>query len=151
MVLFVGIGARARRLMVAGALLACALPVSTYAQASGGGGTVRARTRCARCASTMSDSNRDRYEQLVLKIDSLRWEFDHERMSPMRRKELSAQMSQTMAELQAALSGQHVAVLAGDAADDAPAFAATPQAFAYAAARRGGSRGYLGVTFDGPS
>src|SRR5437867_5637285 len=149
-------GARLRRrLMLLCAMVACAVPLLTYAQGTSGGGTVRVRTRCSRCAGTMNDSTRDRYERLVLRIDSLRWEFDHERMSPVKRKELAAEMSRTVAELQAALSGggQHVAVFTTDAPDEevARAFVSTPQGFAYAAGRRSGSRGYLGVTFDGPS
>jgi PDZ domain len=145
-----GAGLR-RRVWLCCALFACAAPLVIQAQSTPG--KVRIRARCARCASTMPDSMRERHERLLLRIDSLRWEFEHDRMTPEKRAQLSAEMNRAVREVQASLSGDRVAIMSGEPGEMPTVISASPEGFAYAiaSARRGGTRGYLGVTFDGPS
>jgi len=115
-------------------------------------GTVRIRTRDA------SDSAaRARRERLLLRFDSLRYEFENSRMSDAERERLARTMHATVMALQESM----------DPASSASAFGA-PRARSGGdregmaiAMGSGGSvpmvwqgyttRGYLGVSFDGPS
>lgn len=138
-----------RQLTILLAVAACAAPVSaTQAQA-----TTRARTRCTSCASSR-DAARDRREQLLLKIDSLRYEFEHERLSVAKRQRLSEEMSLAVRALEASLGemgyADAVEVQAGEAMARASARAAPTIAVAIRQGRYV-TRGYLGVVFDGPS
>lgn len=119
------------------------------AQASTGGGAVRAR--CADCATTLRDSVRARREQLLVKFDSLRYHFEHVRLSQAERELLSDEMRRTMIALQQAL-GDAVRANALEASKRdmrAEAFPFMPDvAVEVHTAYR--TRGYLGVSFDGP-
>src|SRR6266568_1210273 len=114
------------------------------------GGTIR--VRCRDCASTAKDSSRIRREQLLLKFDSLRYEFDHQR-NETERDRLAEEMHRTVMAIQESF---------GDAGLRASAFAAAragtelerevmpvPPEIAIAV-RSFKPRGYLGVSFDGP-
>jgi PDZ domain-containing protein len=144
-------GAKVRRHMItwAAAALACATPLfSLRAQASTGGG----RSRCSSCASTSRDSARERRERLLLRIDSLRYEFEHERLGAARRAELAEEMNRAIVALQESFGQMgHAEAFAARANQDmAREMALTPQAIAMVRGRYK-TPGYLGVTFDGPS
>lgn len=147
-------GAKLRRqLTILLVAAACAAPASvTQAQATTSGARAR---RCTSCASSR-DAARDRHEQLLLKVDSLRYEFEHKRLSEAKRQRLSEEMSRTLLALQASLGemgGVHVEAVEAERADQemATAVARTGPAIAVAIQGRHVTRGYLGVVFDGPS
>lgn len=127
-------------LLAAAALLA---PANAWSQQTG---TVRARAKCVEC--TRDSTYRARQERLLLRIDSLRWEIEHVRMTPAERERLADEMTRTVILLEAFLDN---AARANEAvvARVAPV-APTPrpaQAFAFTVTRK--PKGYLGVTFDG--
>lgn len=145
-------GARARRdLVILAAVLACAPLSSTYAQAGTGAG---ARSRCSSCASNSRDSARIRRERLLMRIDSLRYEFEHERLSAGKRTQLADEMNRAIVALQASFGEMEHAdafEMAKSEAEMARQMSRTPRAFPMAYQGRYSTPGYLGVTFDGPS
>lgn len=129
---------RGFRLLILGA--AFLVPADAFAQQTGG---VRVRTKCVDCSR--DSTYRSRQERLLLRIDSLRWEIEHVRMSPRDRERLANEMTRTVVALEASLdqaSRANEAVVARVA--PVPA-----QAFTFVATRK--PSGYLGVTFDGPA
>lgn len=130
---------------------AAALPQATTSTGSGGARTT-VRTRCVNCSPTRDSSLRARQEQLLLKMDSLRWQIDNVRMTEPERTQLAREMSRTVFALQSSLDetmrgeivGARLAVEAGPVHETTVA-----SGVALAVGRR--TRGYLGVTFDGPS
>lgn len=139
-----------------------------YPQSSTGGGSGGARTtvraRCSSCPASR-DSIRRHREKLLLRIDSLRWEIDNRRLSDVERNEAARELSSTILALQSSLDdtrGIALAARAAEAATTTSAVAAPHEgavgvevttarrAFAVAPMPRR-TRGYLGVTFDGPS
>lgn len=141
-------GAKLRRqLTILLAAVACAAPVSaTQGQASTPGAKAR---RCSSCSA--SREARDRHEQLLLRIDSLRYEFEHERLSDAKRQRLSEEMSRAVLALEVSLGeiGAHVQAVEVERADVAPAVGRAGPVVAFQG--RYVTRGYLGVVFDGPS
>ena len=77
-------------------VVALAAAPEARAQATAGG---TLRIRCPGCASTARDSTRVRREQLLLKFDSLRYEFDHQR-SEVERDRLAGEMRKTVMSIQ---------------------------------------------------
>lgn len=127
---------RSLRFLILGA--AFLAPAAALAQQTGG---VRARTKCVDCSR--DSTFRSRQERLLLRIDSLRWEIEHVRMSPKDRERLADEMTRTVIALEASLD-QAARTNETVVARVAPLPA---QAFAFTVARR--PSGYLGVTFDG--
>jgi membrane-associated protease RseP (regulator of RpoE activity) len=134
---------------LSGAMAADALAFPIPQQAKGGS----ARTRCGQCSPTR-DSLRAHSEQLLIKIDSLRYEFEHGRLSEAQRERLSEEMTRAVFALRVTLdqaTQANVAVAAQAQAEAArEALRAMPE---IAIAIEGGgqykTRGYLGVVFDG--
>jgi membrane-associated protease RseP (regulator of RpoE activity) len=96
-----------------------------------------ARIRCVGC----SDSARAKQSLLLGKLDSLRWEFSNRRLTQAEQAVFSQEMSATLKALQQVMESEGGQVFAG-AAVGGNAFTFTVPA---------AKRGYLGVTFDGPS
>lgn len=140
-------GAKLRRqLTILLAVVACAAPVSaTQGQASTAGSKAR---RCSSCSA--SREARDRHEQLLLRIDSLRYEFEHERLSDAKRQRLSEEMSRAVLALEVSLGEIGVQTVEMERADVARAVARAGPAVVVIQGRYV-TRGYLGVVFDGPS
>lgn len=140
-------GAKLRRqLTILLAVVACAAPVSaTQGQASTAGSKAR---RCSSCSA--SREARDRHEQLLLRIDSLRYEFEHERLSDAKRQRLSEEMSRAVLALEVSLGEIGVQTVEIERADVARAVARAGPAVVVIQGRYV-TRGYLGVVFDGPS
>lgn len=129
-------------LLLAGTALTAAVPSDTLAQTRQGG--VRVRTKCPECAR--DSTYRARQERLLLKIDSLRWQIEHVRMSPADRARLDNEMVRAVMALEASLDqgARTNDVIVARVAPEAPM---PTRAFAYAITRK--PHGYLGVTFDG--
>ena len=113
------------------------VPAMASAQASGG---VKRRS-CMDCEAEV------RRERALQRLDSLRWEFEHERLSDAQRERLRKEMALAVRELQAAI-GDLRAEMGDIERAHATVIASAPR-MAYAYATR--PHGYLGVTFDGPS
>ena len=122
-----------------------ASPLQTGSGSSGGATTVR--ERCANCRTTSADRYR---EKLLLQIDSLRWQIENKRMSEEERRRTVSELSSTIRALQQSLdeSTRGGAVSVAVEAATAGEVARAPMAMARLPMR---ARGYLGVTFDGPS
>ena len=124
-----------------------------HAQATTGGGF---RTRCTACATTLKDSSRVRRERLLLKFDSLRFEFEHQRVSDAERERIADEMHRTFMALQESLDGVTVRsrafVTAREGAERMrEGIRTSPEiAIAVQSGFRRGTNGYLGVSFDGP-
>lgn len=145
-------GARARRCVFAAcaAVAAAWQPAFAGPQSQSGGGegrrTVRART-CVDCDA--SDSLRWARERLVYRMDSLRWEYEHRRLSETERGLVALEMQRTVNALAEAMRESAALTAGGGAAARAGVRAQAPSvAIAVQTGRR--TRGYLGVTFDGP-
>lgn len=140
---------RARlRWSLAGAALATLLAAQA-AQAipqAQSGGTTRARRSCAECAYT--DSLKRAREALVTRLDSLRWEVEHRRMTEKQREVVAKEMSRTVRELEAAFADSAMAAAMGQR-ETTVQMRRPAQAYAYSIETGYRSRGYLGVTFDG--
>lgn len=135
---------RGRALLASGALLVAAagdaLAEPTVIQQPRGS----ARARCASC--TPRDSVRQIREKLIMRIDSLRHAFEHERMTPAERERLSEEMTRIVSALKESLDQAN----RGELAEARAALQAMPEmAVAVETAFR--QRGYLGVVFDGTS
>jgi membrane-associated protease RseP (regulator of RpoE activity) len=117
---------------------------SVAPKASAGARTVR----CAGC----SDSARMRREVLMSRLDSLRWEFSNRRLTPAEQEVLSREMGATIMALQQFLESNGGRMrLAPSARVEAMAGAGVVNGEAYTITVQVAKRGYLGVTFDGPS
>jgi predicted metalloprotease with PDZ domain len=112
----------------------------------------QARTTTARARSSASsrDTTRVRRERLLIRFDSLRNAFETERMSPADRQALAEEMHATIMALQESLDDVGIRIRSVD-----------PERLARGEQLRGSTmvfskradptRGYLGVSFDGPS
>jgi hypothetical protein len=129
----------ARRRALTFLLLAASLATPALADAQAAGGT-RRRAACADCEAEL------RRERALLRLDSLRWEFEHEKLSDAQRERLRKEMALAVRELQSAIGDLRVEM--GDIDRAHVEAIATPRT-AYTFARS--PHGYLGVTFDGPS
>jgi len=129
----------ARRRAVLLLLLAATVLLPALAEAQAAAGT-RRRASCVDCEA---DARRER---ALLRLDSLRFEFEHEKLSDARRELLRKEMAVAVRELQAAIGDLRVEM--GDIERAQVEAIAAPR-IAYSYATR--PRGYLGVTFDGPS
>src|SRR4051812_8427686 len=89
MSLITRLGAKTRpvfQLAVMSAVLAS--PAAAFPQATGSGGTVSGvRARCSNCSAP--DTTRYRHEKLMMKLDSLRWVLEHDRLSEADRQKLA--------------------------------------------------------------
>lgn len=105
----------------------------------------------------MKDSSRIERERLLLKFDSLRYEFDHQRMTDAERDRLADEMHRTFMALQESLDDVTVRASAFGAARAGRLMARESErmapeiAIAVQSGFRRESRGYLGVSFDGPN
>ena len=121
-------------LLLAGSLLA---PAAASAQAQSGG----RRRACTDCEAEV------RRGKVLERLDSLRWEFEHVKLTDPERERLRKEMSLAVRELQAAIGDLRVEM--GDI-DRAQAEAwASGARVAYSFSTR--PRGYLGVSFEGPN
>lgn len=113
-------------------------PPAAFAQAAG---ATKRRAPCADCESEI------RRAKALERLDSLQWEFEHERLTDGQRQRLRREMALAVRELQAAIGNLRVEM--GDL-ERAPAeaWAGAPR-IAYSFSTR--PRGYLGVSFDGPN
>lgn len=124
-----------------------ALPQATTASPSVAPRATTSRVRCVGC----NDSTRANYEMLLTRLDSLRWQFSNRRLTEAEQEVFSREMAATIMAL------QHFMERSGARMQLAP----TPRAEAAAGVVVGGDgytftvqrsrRGYLGITFDGPS
>jgi len=140
-------GATTRRqvmVVAVGALMLLGGSVPTDAQVRASAST-RART-----PAPARDSSRVRRERLLIRFDSLRNEFETERMSPEERKALADAMHETMMALQESLDDVTIRFRSVDAERLARGEQMRGETMVFAK-RRDGTRGYLGVSFDGPS
>ncbi len=131
-------GARRQALILL--LVAAAALVPTAADAQATGRTPR-RAACADCEAEV------RRERALLRLDSLRWEFEHEKLTDVQRERLRKEFAVAMRELQSAIGDLRVEM--GDLERAHVEAIAAPRAtYTYT---RMPPHGYLGVTFDGPS
>jgi C-terminal processing protease CtpA/Prc len=135
----------------AGSLLASPQTGSGSSTPSQSGSTVTVRTRCADCSAREEARVR---RKLEAKIDSIRWEFDHSKLTQAERNRLAESLDETLQnlmELDIQSSGVATAVAraeAGVTASRAASAARAPMAMAYTIFTA--PRGYIGVTFDAP-
>jgi S1-C subfamily serine protease len=115
-------------------------PVQASAQQTG---PSRVRPRCVDCSR--DSTYRARQERLLLRIDSLRWEIEHVRLSPKERERLDDEMTRAVIALEASLD-QSSRASEAIVARVAPTPTASAQTFVYSVRK---PSGYLGVTFDG--
>jgi len=112
------------------------------------GAAAGARARCAGC----TDSARVKQELLLTRLDSLRWEFSNRRMTSAEQDVVVREMDATMTALRQYLENNggrlRMAPQAQGGAMPSVAIAGTP-GMAYTITVQ--KRGYLGITFDGPS
>jgi S1-C subfamily serine protease len=124
------------------------VPASPQQTGSGSaGGATSVRSSCANCRSR----NEDRYrEKLLLQIDSLRWQIENRRLTDDERRRAVSELNATIRALQQSLdeSARGTAVTATVVEIPAQGALAPSVAIARMPMR---ARGYLGVTFDGPS
>ena len=115
----------------------------------GSAGTVTVRERCATCGGSREE--RRVREKLLLQIDSLRWHIENKRMTDEERRRTVSELNATIRALQQSLDESSrsvsVAVVAGEGV--ATAASISPSVAVARIPMR--ARGYLGVTFDGPS
>ncbi len=114
-------------------------PQTSGAQAA----TVRRRSSCVNC----SDSARAKHDMLLTKLDSLRWEFGNRRLTESEQLVFAREISATMQALQAFMEANGARVSASATATGATAGSGDSFTFSVQVSKRG----YLGITFDGPS
>jgi hypothetical protein len=145
---------RYRFFLVIAATTLCASVADALPQSGAGGGVrTSVRQRCAECGVSRDSGGRASQERLLLRLDSLRWQIENVRLSESERERVAQDMARTVVALQSSLdqtSRAEAAVAARVAVEAGPTHEAliAPRA-GIAVARR--TRGYLGVTFDGPS
>ena len=114
---------------------------------SGSAGTVR--ERCSTCGTREERRSR---EKLLLQIDSLRWHIENRRMTEEERRRTVSELNATIRALQQSLDASagsvSVSVVTGEGVSSSTATISPSVAVARIPMR---ARGYLGVTFDGPS
>ena len=148
MVLIDSVSARTRWQCVS-AICAVTLMASTASaipQAQSTGGTRTSVVRTRSCRDCTESSRRER-EVLLLKLDSLRWEIDHRRLSEVERQMAAKELVKTLEALEAAMvspTREAHALMA----IEAEVAQASPRAVAVTV-QTGRTRGYIGVTFDG--
>lgn len=127
-----------------------AAEVPTIHQAQTGSRAVRER-QCTDC--TQQEKLLRVREALLVRLDSLRWEIDHRRLSETERRHAATELAKTLRSLEASLvstSGEAQALLAIEAEAAAQAVEAhRAVAVAVGSARARRALGYIGVTFDG--
>jgi len=131
------------------ALVAAATPAR--AQATGCNDCVRVRVQTSR-----DSAGRARSERLLLRFDSLRYLIENERLSDAERDRLSSEMHRTVMALQESLD--EIPMRARAAAGARASVDASSEGIrmlapeiAIAMERAYATRGYLGVSFDGPN
>jgi len=135
----------------AGSLLASPQTGSGSSTSSQGGSTVTIRTRCIECSAREEARLR---KKLEAKIDSIRWDFDHSKLTQAQRDRLSESLGQTLQELmELELQSSRVATAvaraeAGATASRATSASRAPVAMAYSFSTT--PSGWIGVTFDAP-
>lgn len=130
-------GLRRRGLMLLVLAASVLVPATVTAQTA----TAKRRSPCTDCEAEV------RRTKALERLDSLRWEFEHEKLTDAQRERLSKEMTVAMRELQAAI-GALRAEMGDIERAQAEVWAATPRvAYAYTAR----PSGYLGVSFDGPN
>lgn len=119
-------------------------PISPLQTGSGSSGSVNVRSNCSTCVR----DDRSRREKLLMQIDSLRWQIENRRLTGEERERTVSDLNAAIKALQKSLdeAGQSMAVAAkvevsdGEAVGSELTVARIPMR----------TRGYLGVTFDGP-
>lgn len=142
-------GGRGARAIVLGLALSGALATIASASSLPQQGKAVARARCSDCATI--DSLRARHEFLLGKIDSLRYHFEHQRLSDTERERLSDEMTRTVLALKELFEQEaraHAVVAAQAGVEAARELRRMPK-IAVAVEGRYQTRGYLGVVFDG--
>jgi len=119
--------------------------------AAGGGNTVRVRV-----ATTRDSVLRIRRERLLLRFDSLRYVFENDRMGDAERERVANEMHRTVMALQESLDdvGAGASAMTSERASRSPTadgMQMSAPEIAIAMQEAFGVRGYLGVSFDGPS
>jgi hypothetical protein len=127
---------------LAGALARDARASTVIPQQSKGSASAR---RCAQCAPR--DAERDRHERLLMKIDSLKHEFEHERLSESQRGRLAEELRRTVFALEESIERANAVAQAG--VETPEPMRVMPEIVAMEGPFR--TRGYLGVVFDGTS
>ena len=125
------------------------------AQVAGGrrGGSVRVRV----FTPARDSASRARRERLLLRIDSLRYVFENERMTDAERDRVATEMHRTVMALQESLDdgnmrgGAPTMLRRAPVAATAEALRMSAPELAIALQSTYAARGYLGVSFDGPS
>ena len=134
--------------LAATALLSAPAHAILPPQTGSGSGSVTVRERCATCRSSAEDRRR---EKLLLQIDSLRWHIENRRLTEEERRRTVSELNSTIRALQQSLDGAQnvsVSVVTGDGVSSSAVTVAPSVGVARLPMR---ARGYLGVTFDGPS
>lgn len=132
-------------------LLLCAAVAAEASASIPQQGNEKVRSRCSSCLARR-DSVRDRQERLLLRIDSLKHEFEHERLTAPQRERLTEELRRTILALQESMDQLHRAnalALAQQGVDEAAAALRTLPEIAVAIEAPYRTRGYLGVVFDG--
>jgi hypothetical protein len=137
--------------------LASAMLASTAGalpQSGTGGGRAAAtavRTRCTEPPCGRDSTLRASQERLLMRLDSLRWQVENVRLSESERARVTQEMTQTVFALQASLdqSRRAAAIAADEVETTTSSQSAMAPRVALGVGRR--TRGYLGITFDGPS
>ena len=145
---------RYRFLLLIGTMTLLASTAGALPQSSASSGTrTTVRTRCSSCPTARDSSLRNRQARLLLKLDSLRWQIENVHSTDAERARIDREMTLTVAALESSLDetmradatvATRVMVQAGPTRERMIA-----SGVAVAMGRR--TRGYLGVTFDGPS
>src|SRR6185436_13573894 len=126
----------------AGSLLALPQTGSGSSTSSQGGTTVTVRTRCIECSSR--DEARLR-QKLEAKIDSIRWEFDHSKLTQAERDRLAESLTTTLKGLmEMEMQAEATTVTAARSAAAAAGARRAPVAMAYSFSTE--PRGWIGVT-----
>ena len=124
-------------------------PPQTGASSGGGGSATSVRTNCTNCRNRTEDRYR---EKLLLQIDSLRWHIENRRLTDEERRRTVSELNATIRALQQSLDesagSMTVATVTVGAVEGRAASIAPSVGVARIPMR---ARGYLGVTFDGPS
>jgi len=104
----------------------------------------------ARASAPSRDTARVRRERLLIRFDSLRNAFETERLSPAERQALADEMHATMMALQESLDDVTIRIRSVDAERLARGEQMRGSTMVFSK-RADPTRGYLGVSFDGPS
>lgn len=115
--------------------------------------TAEARSRCSTCLARR-DTLRERQEKLLMRIDSLKYEFEHERLTDARRDRLTTELRRTIYALQESMEHAHrgnALAMAQRGAEEARAVLRAMPEIAIAMKAPGQTKGYLGVVFEGTS